>query len=263
MKKLRFITRYLVYLLRAKTRYRVHSQFVFDFISNILQDKEEYDDYATLWKHRNKLADCNDPIETVDFGVGAGRKAYSTKILPLGKIVRLRSHSKSRLQLLYRLTRYYKPENILEFGTAVGISTTYIKGGNPISYMVTMEGCANLAARANDSFIKLGIGNIDIAVGNFDSILDNVLGKFKNLNFVFFDGNHREEPTLRYFEKCAQLSNENSIFVFDDIHWSTGMENAWKSIKNDSRVSITIDLFWFGLVFFRKGIEKQDFILKY
>jgi len=263
MKKLKFIIRYLVYLANAKTRYRIHSQFVFDFINNVLQDKVEYDDYATLWNHRNKLSESSDPIETVDFGVGAGSKVYSTKILSLGKIVRARSHSKSRLQLLYRLTKYYEPDNVLEFGTAAGVSTTYIKSGNLISYLVTMEGCANLAARANESFVSLGIGNIEIAVGNFDTNLENVLRKFKKLDFVFFDGNHREEPTLRYFEKCTQLINENSIFVFDDIHWSAGMENAWKSIKNDSRVSITIDLFWFGLVFFRKGIEKQDFVLKY
>ena len=209
------------------------------------------------------MADSNDPIETVDFGVGSGKKAYSTKILSLGKIVRLRSHKQRELNLLYRLTKYFKPQNVLEFGTAAGISTSYIKSGNPESNMVTMEGCANLAARASEMFVELGIDDIDIAIGNFDTGLESVLKKFTTLDFVFFDGNHREEPTLRYFNQCVQLSNENSIFVFDDIHWSNGMENAWDSIKKDARVSITIDLFWFGIVFFRKGIEKQNFILHY
>lgn len=263
MKKLLLIIRYLKYRIKAKTRYTVHSQFVFDFINNILRDKEEYRAYGILWKHRNKLAASNDPIETVDFGAAAGNRPYSTKILPLGKIVRLRSHKESKLRLLYRLIKYYKPENILEFGTAAGISTAYIKGGNQGSRMVTMEGCASLASRANESFNELGIDDIEIAVGSFDATLDNVLKKFTKLDFVFFDGNHRKGPTLSYFEKCAQLSNENSIFVFDDIHWSSGMENAWDNIKNDGRVSVTIDLFWFGLVFFRKGIEKQDFVLYY
>ncbi len=79
----------------------------------------------------------------------------------------------------------------------------------------------------------------------------------------FFDGNHRKEPTLRYFEQCIHFSNENSIFVFDDIHWSKGMESAWEYIKNDRRVSITIDLFWFGIIFFVEGVEKQDFVIRY
>ncbi len=263
MNRLQLLFRYLKYRFKAKTRYKVHSQFVFDFINNILLDKTDYSDYGKLWEHRNSIASSNDPIETVDFGVGAGKKAYTTSILKLGKIVRLRSHNESRLKLLYRIARYYKPENIIEFGTATGISSTYIKSGNPTSNMITMEGCANLAARADELFSKLGFNNIDIAVGNFDNTLKDVLRKIKKVDFVFFDGNHRKEPTLRYFEKCLQFSNENSIFVFDDIHWSIGMENAWKCIKNDSRVSVTIDLFWFGIVFFREGIEKQDFVLRY
>jgi len=263
MEKLLFIFRYLKYRLTAKTRYVVHSQFVYDFINNVLRDNEQYIQYDILWKHRNKLAASTDPIETVDFGVGSGKKAYSTKILSLGKIVRLRSHKENELMLLYRLVKFYQPDNVLEFGTAAGISTSYIKSGNKASHMVSMEGCANLASRADESFSELGLENIEIAVGNFDTGLHSVLKKFTTLDFVFFDGNHRKEPTLRYFDECVQLSNENSIFVFDDIHWSQGMESAWETIKKDSRVSITIDLFWFGIVFFRKGIEKQNFILSY
>lgn len=263
MNKILLLYRYLIYSLKAKSRYRVHSQFVFDFINNILRDKKEYSDYSILWAHRNTIANSNDLVETVDFGVGAGNSTYSTKILKLGKIVRLRSLNESRLKLLYRITKYYKPKNILEFGTAAGISSVYIKSGNPLSNMITMEGCANLAANANESFNKLGFSNIDIAIGNFDNTLKDVLKKIKKVDFVFFDGNHRKEPTLRYFEKCVQFSNENSIFVFDDIHWSTSMESAWKCIKNDGRVSITIDLFWLGIVFFVDGIEKQNFVLRY
>ncbi len=263
MNKLLLLFRYLKYRLKAKTRYKVHSQFVFDFINNILRDKKDFTDYSILWEHRNKMADNNDPVETVDFGVGAGKKAYSTKILKLGNIVRLRSLNESRLKLLYRITKFYRPENILEFGTAAGISSTYIKSGNPLSNMKTMEGCANLAAKANESFRELGLSNIDITVGNFDNTLKDVLKKIKKLDFVFFDGNHRKEPTLRYFEQCIHFSNENSIFVFDDIHWSKGMESAWEYIKNDRRVSITIDLFWFGIIFFVEGVEKQDFVIRY
>lgn len=209
------------------------------------------------------MAASNDPVETVDFGVGAGKKAYSTQILSLGKIVRMRSHSESRLRLLYRIAKYYLPENIIELGTGAGISTSYIKKGAPNSKMTTLEGCASLAARANESLLELGFEDIKIAVGNFEATLDNVLNSYNQLDFVFFDGNHRKEPTIRYFNKCIERSNENTIFVFDDIHWSAGMEEAWEEIKKDSRVIVTIDLFWFGIVFFRTGIEKQDFILYY
>ncbi len=261
IKKILLVIRYFRFRIKAKSRYNIHSQFVYSFIGDILRDKTIYPDYEILWNHRNKMASSNDPIETVDFGFGAGKKAYSTHIYPLSKIVKLRSHSEPRLRLLYRIVKHYKPQTVLEFGTAAGISATYIKSGNPESTMISMEGCSTLASKAKESFDELGLGNIELAVGNFDNMLDEVLGKFSRLDFVFFDGNHRKEPTLMYFNSCAKLSTENSIFVFDDIHWSLGMEEAWNNIKEDERVSITIDLFWFGLVFFRKGIEKQNFNL--
>ncbi len=263
MKNILFILRYLKYLIKSRSRYRIHSKFVYDFIAGVLRDRKEYDDYRILWEKRQELAKSNNPIETVDFGFKSGNRNYSTKIIPLKKIIRLRSQKKSRLQLLYRIVLKNKPENILEFGTAIGISSSYIKCASKESKMVSMEGCANLAAKASEHFEDLKLDGIELAVGNFDNTLDDVLAKFTTLDFVFFDGNHRKEPTLRYFNKCAQLSNENSIFVFDDIHWSPGMESAWEGIKNDNRVSVTLDLFWFGIVFFRKGIEKQNFILVY
>ncbi len=263
MKKLIFIIRYIKYLITSKSRYRIHSDFVYGFINDVLRDKTYFDDYSKLWDYRNKFASSNDQIETVDFGFAAGNKAYRTNILTLKSLVRSRTHSKSRLELLYRLSKYSKSKNILEFGTAVGISSSYIKMGSPSSKMISMEGCANLASKADEMHSALKLDNIEITTGNFDTNLQNVLKKFETLDFVFFDGNHREEPTLRYYQVCSKYITENSIFVFDDIHWSSGMENAWDQIKKDNRVSITIDLFWFGIVFFRKGIEKQDFIIRY
>ncbi len=263
MNKLLFIFRYLNYLFTSKTRYRIHSPFIYDFVNKVLRDKTSYPDYNKLWDNRNNLAQRNDQIETVDFGSGAGSKQYRTKYLPLKKIVKLRTHPKKRLELLYRISKFSSPGTILEFGTAAGISATYLKSGNPDARLITMEGCANLASHADERFNELKLDDIVIKVGNFDTNLKNVLMDFTRLDLVFFDGNHREEPTLRYYEECVQLSNESSIFVFDDIHWSSGMEKAWNRIKEDPRVSVTIDLFWFGLVFFRKGIEKQDFVIRY
>ncbi|MAZ93437.1 MAG: SAM-dependent methyltransferase [Lentimicrobiaceae bacterium] len=254
MSKILFIYRYIKFLVKSKTRYTIHSDFVYDFINKVLRDKTRYKDYNLLWENRNKFASSVDQIETVDFGSKSGIKSYKTIILPLNNIVKSRSHSKSRMELIYRIVKNQSPANVLEFGTCVGVSSSYIKKAYPESRFITMEGCANLAAKAQDNFSENGLSHVEIVVGNFDSILNSVLKKFTTLDFIFFDGNHREIPTISYFESCAELSNENSIFVIDDIHWSKGMENAWNKIKADKRVSVSIDLFWFGILFFRKGI---------
>jgi predicted O-methyltransferase YrrM len=257
------VKNYIGYMAKAKTRFKIHSPFVFDLVEKVLNDKTEYPEYRKIERYKQNISRSRTVIETVDFGSGAKDKPYKEYFEKVGKIVKKRSQRKKQARLLYRLSRYFQPENILEFGTAAGISTAYIKAPVPESKMISLEGCASLADVASGNLRKLKIKNVDISVGDFEVTLPLVLKRFERLDFVFFDGNHRYEPTLRYFKQCVEKAGENSVFIFDDIHWSPGMEKAWKAIKKDERVSITIDLFWFGLVFFRKGIEKQDFIIKF
>jgi len=256
-------TRYLKYWLKAKSRYKTHSPFVYDLINQVFRNGEYYSDFQLLDAYVDELKQKDSVIETTDFGAGAGQNDYQVYLKPLGKIVKERSHTRARLHLLYNLMKYFKPRTMLEFGTAAGISSMYLKKGLPDSKMVTMEGCPGLCAVARENFEQMKIDNIEVSNGNFDVILPEVLQSFDKLDFVFFDGNHREEPTINYFNQCIEKADENSLFIFDDIHWSKGMEAAWNTIKSDKRVSLTIDIFWFGLVFFKKGVVKQDFVIKY
>lgn len=262
MKKLWQFYAYLNYRRKAKSRFKVHSTFVYELIENVFRDTKRYDDYRKLNRTRRRYRRRTDRLETMDFGAASKDKDYTIRVTTVGKIVRERTHSKKKLQFLYRMARYLKPGTILEFGTAAGISAMYFSKGSPESRMITMEGCMGLASVARKSFRKRKL-NIEVEVGDFDAILDGILEKVKQLDMVFIDGNHRKEPTKRYFERCIKLAGENSVFMFDDIHWSRGMNKAWNSIKKDERVSITIDLFWIGLVFFKQDIAKQDFVLRY
>lgn len=263
MKKLWLAQRYLVYLSKAKTRYVIHSPFVFDLVNKVFKDDTKYLEYnmpdRTLRKYKQRI----DIVDTTDFGKKAGKKEFVIFQTTVGKIVSKRSHTARQLHLLFRLAKYFKPETILEFGTAAGISTLYLSAGAPQSKVITMEGCVGLSSVAKKCFEKRNLDNIEVITGNFNTSLPLALINIELLDMVFFDGNHREKPTLDYFNQCIEHSDENSVFIFDDIHWSPEMERAWKKIKADNRVTITIDLFWAGLVFFRKGVAKQDFVIRY
>lgn len=263
MKKLWLATRYLVYLLKAKTRYVIHSPFVYDFAEKVLKDETKYFEYKMPDRTLRKYKKRRDRIDTTDFGINSGKSEFIIVPTTVGKIVKKRSHTIKQLHLLFRLSKYFKPETILEFGTAAGISTLYLSTGNPNSKVFTMEGCIGLSSVARKCFEKRNLDSIEVISGNFEYSLPVVLQKIDKLDMVFFDGNHRELPTLDYFKQCLEHSNENSVFIFDDIHWSQGMERAWKKIKEDENVTITIDLFWVGLVFFRKGVAKQNFVIRY
>lgn len=262
MKKLWLTYSYLKYLLNSKTRYKIHSPFVYDLVENVFRDKTKYPEYRKLDKLHRRYARRSDKLDTVDFGSGAGDKEYIERKTTVGKLVKERTHSKKQLEFLYRIAHHFKPKTILEFGTAAGISTLYLGKGSPESRLITMEGCIGLASVARKSFKKREV-IAEVEVGNFSAILDRGLKNVDQLDLVFVDGNHRKKPTIEYFERCAEFATENSIFMFDDIHWSSGMSEAWQQIKKDKRVSLTVDLFWVGLVFFKSGVAKQDFVIRY
>jgi predicted O-methyltransferase YrrM len=98
---------------------------------------------------------------------------------------------------------------------------------------------------------------------DFDDALPIILKKLNKAEFVFIDGNHRKGPTLKYFELCLSYTNNDSVFIFDDIHWSKEMEEAWQCIQMDSRVKLTLDFHFLGIVFFRKELSKQNFLLRF
>ena len=262
MKILKVIKRYIKYLVHAQTKYTIHSPFVYSLITEVLCDKKDYPVYSKVSKITRTLLSNSNTIETIDFGAGAKTFPYSTKMKKISEIARQTKQPDKIAHLLYRIVKHFKPMTILELGTSLGISTMYFSDASPEGKITTIEGCASTAAEAQDNFDKLSLKNIKLLIGNFDTVLPKFLKKNDNLDFVFFDGNHRKEPTIKYFKACLPKTGENSIFVFDDIHWSKGMEEAWNEIIGNPEISISIDLFYFGIVFFKKDIAKQDFILK-
>lgn len=202
-------------------------------------------------------------IEILDLGAGSRRnKSNHRKISSIAK----NAEKPARFgALFYRLTHYFKPRIILELGTSLGLTTAYFAKAAPDARIITMEGCPETARLASRNFAELGVGSVEIVVGNIDQTLPAWLRSQQSggVDLIFFDANHRFEPTLRYFEEALPYAHEASVFIFDDIYWSTEMTRAWERIKAHPKVSVTIDLFWVGLVFFKKEQAKENFVLRF
>lgn len=216
--------------------------------------KEEYRDIESLKWH---LRRDNAVIEVVDFGA-AGHSVYAKQVAAIAKNSAI---GKRHGRLLYRLSRYFQPQYVLELGTSLGIGTAYLAKG--AGKVLSLEGSPQTAAIANKNLQSIGITNAEIIVGNFDDTLPEIISTLPRLDLVFFDGNHAKEPTLRYFELCLQKAHNDTVFIFHDIHWSAGMEEAWGIIQQHSAVQATADLYFSGLVFFRDELTKQHFRFRF
>jgi predicted O-methyltransferase YrrM len=194
---------------------------------------------------------------------GAGSIYSTNSNRTVASIAKHAAKNKKYAQLLYRIVRFYKPGSILELGTSLGISGSYLALANPKAKMISIEGSPMVADKARNCLNELGISNCEIIEGNFDQLLPGLLDK-ERWELVFVDGNHKKQPTLRYFQWLMGNIRSGSILIFDDIHWSGEMEEAWEAIKQHPGVKLTIDLFFIGLVFFREEFhEKQDFTIRF
>ena len=240
----------------------IHSPFVFDFIKHVLNDKKKYESYASIEKIRNELLHDKRVVDVEDLGAGSLAVPFRKK--RISDITRSFLKSKKLAQLLFRIVQYYKPRNIVELGTSLGVTTAYIASANKTSKVFTLEGAKNIAVIADKNFKKLGIQNVKLIQGNFDDTLPGLLSQLQKIDLAYVDGNHRKTPTLNYFQQLLQRSTDHSVFIFDDIHWSKGMEEAWKEIQQHEAVTLTIDLFFIGIVFFKKDFKaKQHFVIRF
>ncbi|OSZ80275.1 SAM-dependent methyltransferase [Chitinophagaceae bacterium IBVUCB2] len=240
----------------------VHSPFVFNFITKILNDKTPYPEYEKVEKLRKQLLADNIVLTIEDFG--AGSAVAKTNSRTVASIAKNAAKPKKFAQLLFRMVKEYQPQTIMELGTSLGITSSYLSLAKPGAKLVTMEGAAEVANRAKKNFQILDLQNYSLIQGNFDHTLSAVVNDLSAVDFAFIDGNHRREPTEKYFLELLPKTNNESILIFDDIHWSSEMELAWETIKNHPSVRCTIDLFFIGIVIFRQEFrEKQHFTIRF
>jgi len=256
--------KYFNYYIKAQNGkgHGVHSPFVFDFITHVLNDKKEYECYKKIEPLRQQLLNDNSIIEVEDFGAGSAVIPFKKR--KINAIAKSSLKNKKFAKLLYRIVNYYKPGSIIELGTSFGITTCYIACANKVAEVNTFEGSKEIAKIAKQNFERTGFRNINLIEGNFDKTFLNALQEIKKVDLAFIDGNHRKDATLDYFLSLLKKSSGASIFIFDDIHWSSEMEEAWKQIQEHDSVTLTIDLFFIGLVFFNPDFKvKQHFTIRF
>ena len=261
MKKIYLIFRYIKYLIKSKNEYFIHSPFVFDFLTKVIYQKGVSNITDDIEKLRKSLQKNNDYINITDFG--AGSSINNKRKRKIKDIAKNSSKNKKYGQLLFRIVNHFKPKNIYELGTSFGISTLYLHKGNPKAEIKTFEGCRETGKIAISSFKNFKANKIDLIIGDFKNTFEKNITKNQKIDFAFIDGNHQEKATINYFETIINYSNNKTIIIFDDIHWSKGMENAWNYIKKSKNTSLTIDLFFIGIVFLDPKLSKENYIIRF
>ncbi len=256
--------RYAKYYLTASNSkgHGMHSPFVFDLITKVLNDDRHFYAYESVETLRASL--LTDPKEITIEDFGAGSRVRKSNRRKVSDIAASSLKPKKFGQLLFRIADHYSPSTILELGTSLGITTAYFASASKGSKVLTMEGAEEVAKLAMQNFKTLELDNIEMIIGNFDVTLPVAIQKAGSIDLAFVDGNHRYEPTMRYFTALLPSLHNHSILIFDDIHWSAEMEKAWEEIKSHESVTLSVDLFFIGIILFRKENKaKEHFTIRF
>lgn len=253
--------RYLHYWLNAIDEHSLHAPFIFKFYTEVIKPDEHLPVFQKIEPYRKEKLKDHRVVHVGDLGApslvenGSRRKVSS--------IARHSLSSAKSSRLLWRLAHYIQPAHIIELGTSLGINTLYLSSYHPACKVVTFEGCNTSIEQAASLFAQWETKNIELISGNIDDTLPKYLEQYTPVDMVYLDANHRYEPTMKYFNLLMNHLSPTSVLVLDDIHWSAEMEHAWRKIKQHKKVTLSIDIFDAGLVFFKPLLTKQHYTLSF
>lgn len=266
--KFHYLKKFIQHYLSATLIDVLHSPFVFDLYQTAIKKQKHHLKFKAIEKCRTYLLKNVEIVSYYDLGAGSNLLSTETK-----KVVKdlAKAHLKpARIaQIIHQIVLKYKHKNIIELGTSLGITSGYIASAIKENYpleetnFTTIEGIHDIRNVALKQFDELELSNyINSIAGSFNEKLEGVLKNYQSIDVFFVDGNHTYEATMEYFNKALPLAHNDSVFIFDDIYWSPGMTKAWEEIKLNKNVQQTVDLFFIGLVFFRKEQNRQHFKLR-
>ena len=107
---------------------------------------------------------------------------------------------------------------------------------------------------STQAYMQMAAADVTISyqLDNSPAKLDVVLIDIKN------DTEARE-----YFERCLPHIDEHTLIILKNIYFTNGLKMLWHDIKANQQVTVTVDLFMVGLIYFRKGQAREDFWIRF
>ncbi len=246
---------------RGLKGFGIHSPFIFHLVTYIIADKNPFYCFAHIEKQRKQLLKNQSIISVTDYGTGCNCIGVQQK--KVSKIAVTSLKPARHAQCFFRLINYFNSKNILEIGTSLGITTAYMAKVSSKARVISLDGCPNISAIARQTLKNLYIDNAIIITGNFSDTLPRACSELLGIDFLFIDGNHTYNATIEYFSTCLPYLHNQSVVVIDDIYYNKSMYRAWLSIINHNGVRLSLDLFYFGIIFFNNNLSRQHFKIRY
>lgn len=239
------VARYISYYLGSKTLNSIHSPSIYELINDTIEDRRAYYSFRELEGLRRHLLRRDEIVDVED--LGAGSKVSKSRQRKISEIAKSALSPPHKAQFLFRLCKHLQPDNILELGTSLGLSSLYMHKACSKAKLITIEGSPAIANIAQQYF-EAEKADIELLNLPFDQALETSTVKQSSYDLIYIDGNHTEVATKHYVDILYEQLNDKGVIILDDIYWSRGMMNAWYLLSTDERFAFSVDLFDYGLL---------------
>lgn len=233
--------------LRFRKGFGVHSPFAFNLITNVIDERCAYYAYDRIEIVRRQLLQMGAPLGTTGMSIGRATARYGIR--------------KSHGQLLFRLANYFKPKQIVQVGTGMGLSTLYLTGYSAHVQCISLEEDPARAEWARWCLERMGKRHVRVERGGYESLLPKALAQFETVDFLFFNAPERATELYGMFEKCVGHIQPDTVLVVEGLRASRAMQDFWERVKAHPATVLTFDLYHVGLVFFNKKMYRKDYIV--
>ncbi|MGI8462546.1 MAG: O-methyltransferase [Solirubrobacterales bacterium] len=164
-------------------------------------------------------------------------------------------------RFLMRLVRELAPSSSIEVGTGLGLSGAYQGAAlelNERGRLITVDVVEAHAVLAREGFGELGIGRVEVRVGEPATVLETALADAAPVGYAFVDADHQEAPTLACFDAMLPHLGPGAVIVFDDVGFSIPeMARAWSTIAAHERVSAAVPIGRLGVTVLKRSWEAR------
>ncbi|GHT41969.1 hypothetical protein FACS189437_09510 [Bacteroidia bacterium] len=229
--------------LLRKIRYRkgfgVHSPFVYNLITKVIEEKTSYYAFEEIENFRKKLLTGNDESSIIT--------AKETQSANYGAF-------------LFRMVNFFKCRNVIQIGGTTGVMGLYLAmASRTQTDCYLLEERPDLSQPVMEFALAHNLNKLHYITGNYQINLKVLHSMLPEADLIYINQFPESMKTEDLIHLCTPFIQKKSILILNNIVKNRAMRNFWQSIKNHPQSRVTMDLYALGIVFFEDKLPKRQY----
>ncbi|MDR0542638.1 MAG: hypothetical protein LBH19_10595 [Dysgonamonadaceae bacterium] len=226
--------------LYRKIRYRkgfgVHSPFVYNLITKVIEEKSAYYALEEIENFRRQLLKDND----------------------LSLITARETQSAAYGALLFRMVNFFKCRNVIEIGSSTGVMGLYLAMASRTRCQCRLLDERQGLAQCIRQFARTHhLSKLQYMEGDYRENIPSLYAELSGADLLFINQLPETMTGSGLMDLCRPLIGRQSILILDGINRSKEMHKIWESLKRDPQSRVMVDLYALGIAFFNDKLPKR------